>query len=411
MFLLKLATRNLFRNPRRSILTTVTLVIGIIGFVASSGMVRGIESTFIQTEIDTESGHLRIFRKGFLKEEENFPLDIRVAQPQKLTDAIQKKWPQSTVMQRIVFSGKLSDGQYGVSIRGLTVDTQAAEKVLRLSKFTTKKKPMPNRENIMVLGAQLAKAFNKKPGDTLTLEIRTSEGSLDAPIFTIYDVIETGNPMIDNGTIYLPMKAGAKLLFMKKARTDLIVRLKDKKQTDAVVAFVGKTTPQNYPQTWVEKSEAVVQLNNVRRKMFNFMTFIILMIAAAGLANTMLMNGFERRGEIGMMMAMGMPRTQVVKMFAFEAGILGFFSSILGSIVGGSISWYYKVYGLDISGKMDAYSDKAINMSFSNIIYFEFTPEMIVAGIFIGTFVSILAAIWPAMRITALEPRDILAGG
>lgn len=98
MFLLKLATRNLFRNPRRSILTTVTLVIGIIGFVASSGMVRGIESTFIQTEIDTESGHLRIFRKGFLKEEENFPLDIRVVQPQKLTDAIQKKWPQSTVM-------------------------------------------------------------------------------------------------------------------------------------------------------------------------------------------------------------------------------------------------------------------------------------------------------------------------
>jgi ABC-type antimicrobial peptide transport system permease subunit len=44
------------------------------------------------------------------------------------------------------------------------------------------------------------------------------------------------------------------------------------------------------------------------------------------------------------------------------------------------------------------------------LLYFKLSPTIIAISLALGIVVAVLSAIWPANRITKLEPREILAG-
>ena len=422
MFLFKIARRNLFRNTRRSVITMVTVVVGVMGFILSSGLVRGVEDSFVRMEIETEFAHLRIMGENYLKKEEDFPLDIRVKKPEAIRAAIQKKWPKAIAAPRIVFSVDVSNGYDMLKVRGIAIDAKAGEAAFKFSKYGTKKGRLLSDKNVMYMGADLAKTFGKKPGDTLTLKARDKDGSINAVDFEILDTIYMNNSLVDKFSVYMSLAAGRRFLSMPKEVTDIVVRLPSRKLSGAVSAFVktnfaktqdvmkGKKKPTILAQTWQERTAMIIELNKVRRKMMNFIVFVILIIAAAGIANTMLMSGFERKGEIGMMQAMGMRGKEIIKLFAIEAGVLGFIASVIGAIMGSGFTYYLQVYGLSIGSKMDSMGGDATSMGMMNVMYFVLSPTSIVVGIIVGVIVSMLSSLWPAWRITRLDPKDTLAG-
>lgn len=416
MYLLKIAFRNLFRNFRRSLLTMSTIFIGVMGFVLSSAMVRGVERSFIRIDIETESGHLRIIQKGYLEDEENFPLDMEVKNLDKLRTSLQKKWPNAVIVERIIFSVDLSDGVNTVKARAIAIDPKIAEQAFSISKNSRQKKELPVSGQVILMGNQLLQTFGKKIGETLTLVTRTRAGSFNALDFRIFDTIDAGNMLINSFTIYMPMQTARTLLQMKAGVTDLVIRLKQEEEEDALTmaTWVHKQTPENQAQAWQEKAQMILEMNRLRRRIMNFLILIVLLVAAAGIANTILMSGYERKGEIGMMLAMGLSGSRIVWLFALEAGALGMIGSAFGSVIGGACSYYMQVHGWDFSktmGSMDALTGSGGGMSFSNVIYFYLTPQAMVFGFLIGILVATIAALWPAWRLTRLEPREILGGG
>ncbi len=408
MMLTKLAFRNLFRNFKRTILSVLTVVVGVMGLIMAYGMVRGVEDTFIRVDIDTDFGHLRVMKKGYLKEEENMPLDILVQEPQKTVQAIQKKWPKATVFQRIIFTAELGDGVNTIRCRGIALPAEAAEKAYRFSQYARKKRKLVKGENSLYIGADLAKTFKKEVGDRLTLVVRTQAGSLNALDFTIRDVLSVGNMLVDSMSIYVSMETGRKLLQMPKGAVDVIARLPSRKDSVAAAAVAGSVSSKNFPRTWQHKAQEIIDLQQMRRKIFNIMIALILLVAAIGIANTLLMSGYERRGEIGLMMAQGMRSGWIMRMFAMEAGALGLFGSLVGAAIGSAGALYFKAYGFTIPAGTGY--EEVTTMSVASTIYFSFSVDLVITAIIVGVVVSVLGSLWPAWRITRLEPRDVLAG-
>lgn len=66
----------------------------------------------------------------------------------------------------------------------------------------------------------------------------------------------------------------------------------------------------------------------------NFFAAIALLAASFGIVNTLLMAVQERTKEIGLMKAMGMRSRRIFALFSFEAILLGFWGSLLGSLAG-----------------------------------------------------------------------------
>ena len=408
MFLLKLALRNLFRHTRRSILTMVSVIVGIFGLIASSGLVNGIEQSYIRIEIETESAHLRVMHKDYLKEEENLPLDMNLPKRDEVKQAILQKWPQAIPTERIIFSVQIGDGTDALQARGVGIDAQKLEELFRFSRFGSKKARLTEGKEEIYLGVNLAKSFKKKPGDTLTLLARTQAGSFNALDFTIADVIESGNTMVDAFSVYLPMQTARRFLQMPKDATDLIVRFPHQRNGIEAAAYLKRFSG-SYAQDWKEKTKTIIELNQMRRGMLNFLILMILLVAAAGIANTILMSAFERRGEIGMMMALGMREGLIIRLFALEAAILGLLGSLVGAFLGSSVSLYYQHYGLNLAKTMASYNPTAGGMSMATSIYFQWDPRIVGVGLALGVTISILASLWPSWRTTRLDPREVMA--
>ena len=79
---------------------------------------------------------------------------------------------------------------------------------------------------------------------------------------------------------------------------------------------------------------------------------VSLLVAAIGIANTMVMSVTERTREIGIMKALGCYVRDIRVMFLAEAGAIGFFGGLVGCVLSGLISLGINVVGALYAGGM-----------------------------------------------------------
>ena len=121
-----------------------------------------------------------------------------------------------------------------------------------------------------------------------------------------------------------------------------------------------------------------------------------------GITNTMLMAIFERTQEIGTLMAMGLRKKKLLMLFTFESIFLGIFGSLTGCILGGSITYYYKIVGLNLADfDMSGFD----NMPLASVIYTDINMTILIFAFLFGVAVSIISALYPAYRGSKLEPK------
>ncbi len=150
---------------------------------------------------------------------------------------------------------------------------------------------------------------------------------------------------------------------------------------------------------------SIFQISGFKRTMQTMIALIVVIIAAVGIINTMLMAVMERIPEIGTLKAMGFQNIDIVKMFLYEAGIIGTFGSLIGVIVGILFSLYIIFVGLDLTGYFEDV-DAVYPVEF--IMKGEFDPGMILLVFIFGVAVSVLVTLWPVRKATKLEPVDAL---
>jgi putative ABC transport system permease protein len=114
-----------------------------------------------------------------------------------------------------------------------------------------------------------------------------------------------------------------------------------------------------------------------------------LLVGAFGTANTMLVNLVERQRELSVLWAAGMSRTQLRTMAVVEAGMMGLMGGILGTVVGGMLSWLLVSF--------------ARTPGFEPDYVFPWSAALI--GTLLAVLAACLAALVPARRIVALATR------
>jgi len=118
-----------------------------------------------------------------------------------------------------------------------------------------------------------------------------------------------------------------------------------------------------------------------------FISGISLVVGAIVIANIMLVSVIERTKEIGLRLAVGARKRDVLFQFLLEAGLL----ALGGGMVGVFLGWV-------IALCVDAFSPLPTLVS----------PGLIVSGLFLATATGVVAGVFPAIKASRLTPIDAL---
>ncbi|MCB8921899.1 MAG: ATP-binding cassette domain-containing protein [Ardenticatenaceae bacterium] len=122
---------------------------------------------------------------------------------------------------------------------------------------------------------------------------------------------------------------------------------------------------------------------------------LALLVAALGVANTMMMAIYERTREIGVLKALGASAREIRRLFTVEAGMIGliggFFGLIFGTLLGRLVDWIGHRY--------------LINEGVTGVGQLSVVPLWLALGAMaFATFIGVIAGLYPAARAAKLDP-------
>ena len=409
--ILKIATRNLLRYQRRSLLTALLITIGITAvllFVAVSGSFK---TMMVGQITDSMLGHLQIHRKGYVASLDNLPLNLNMS-PQaaaKVEEVLNGIPEVEAWSPRIKFGAMFSNFTETTSIRLNAVQPDKEMATV----------PMLSRRIIdgsignglvepgkLVLPELIAKGMKVKVGDTVVLVATNPDGAVNGMTFVVQGVLEgLSGPGGRDGYMHID-DARQLLRLTDNSVSEYAVRLKDPSMLKAVEAQLQASlgqmlNQQGKPAFEIHDWTALSPFSNIADMIDLLTLFIKVMLVAIvliSIMNVMIMAVYERMREIGTISAIGTLPHKVLSLFIAEGLLLAIAGTLLGVVI--SLAAIYALNLFPVSFDFGRQTGLVLEPTVDG-------GEIItIALLVIG--VSVLASLQPAWKASRTDPIHAL---
>jgi putative ABC transport system permease protein len=407
---IKLAWRNIWRNWRRTILTSLAVAFGMISIIFTYSYVEGITASIYRTLIETDLGHVKIASKEFLRLERVMPREQLVYNAQNIEEGISSFPGISTMTERIKFRLILSSEDENEPCLGVGINPEEEKNFFDLRPHLIQGSYFEESAAEMLIGDGLAQKLGASLGDELLAVTTDINYSTYALSFKVAGIFKTGFTFMDKNFIYIPITKAQEMLDCYGAVHEILLLLEDAEKDKEISAEILTFLEENGLE---DTLTAVPWQDNFWLTYMPIVNFsmgsillIIMLIASLVILNTMLMAVVERTHEIGIIKSMGMRNGGVVALILVEAAYIGLLGIFIGGLIGSGLSLLAQKTGLDFTRMMEKMEFEFA--FFSPIIYPKFTLEILVGAAVFCLVTTLFAAIYPARKASRMEPVEAL---
>lgn len=262
--------------------------------------------------------------------------------------------------------------------------------------------------NEILLGAGAAGALEAEVGDELALVVQAADGSIGADRYTVIGLFETGVKRIDGQVAQIPLESAQELYALWGRVTEVAARVDDPDQLPLVIDRLQEQLQARQVEVlgWPKLMPSLVQMMDFHNAVAYIVIFVVFVVVAAGIANTILMSVIERGREFGVMMAVGTSGSRIVQLVLLETSLMALVGYALGLVLGLVVTAYFASSGLDFTAYIKAMDTMP---GLSGIVYPTTSPDRWAIIGLVVIVVALLAAVvpaWIASRHTPLEAMD-----
>jgi putative ABC transport system permease protein len=336
--LLKLALRNLARNPRRSLLTGGVVVFGFAAIALAGGFMAQSLEGLREGTIRNGMGHLQFadpagFDSGF-----DATLEHGVGDVDKVGAILRADPAVTEVLPRIEFVGLLSNGNRSVPFLGVGLDPQPEGRAMDQAHTLSAGRWLTARDETgVVLGSSLAAALALHVGDTVTLLATTADGTLNAVDATVTGLADIPIKELNERFLATSLGLASDLLGASGRVSKMVVMLRDTRETGPALGRLRTALQAGgfnlAGRRWEDLAQFYRQVRTLYIGIFGFMGAILIAVVLLATANTMMMAATERTREIGTLRALGTRPGLIGRMFLAEGILLAVAGCIVGAVL------------------------------------------------------------------------------
>ncbi len=344
--IIKIAFRNIFRQKRRTILTALAMVVGFTLLSVTIGLSDGAYGNIISMFTRNRIGHIQVHRVGYLDKPSLYEtIDGYTA----VGAAIQAVAGVEAWTPRVYAAGLGSVGEKSTAVQIIGVDVPRETQATRFDQKIVEGNVLPETaSHEAVIGKNLAKILSAKIGSEIVIFSQGADGSLANDVYNIVGIAESGDDATDRTACYLHIEDAQELFVLEGRAHEIVVIVSNinhvGKVTNAIEASLNDSTLDVAPWQVVAKSfyramKADQQGDAISR-------WVIMLIVAIGVLNTVLMSVLERTREYGVLKAVGTKPMQIFWLVICEVVTITLGSICVGVLLGTLANYLLSIYGI-----------------------------------------------------------------
>ena len=343
---LRVAMRYLRSRRSSRLLSLITVIavggvtIGVMALVIVLGVMNGMQND-LREKILVVNPHLRVLTYGEGLRLDDWP---EVMTKVRRTPGVVAAAP-FVLTQGLISAGH--DYAEGVAVIGVASDT-GTRAVTSLPHYFTKgdltfRTTQPGVEGGIAIGTRLASKLSAYPGDVVTMvapagsQFNRSLGAF-VPKYRRYEVtglFETGMYDYDNSYVVMRREAAQDFAGLGGAVTGLEVRLADPERASEAAQQLESQLGYPYRALdWQLQNRSLFSALKLEKLAMGLVVFLICIVAAFNVVGTLTMVVRDKTREIGILMAMGMQRGRIRRVFLIQGVFIGLVGTALGAVLG-----------------------------------------------------------------------------
>ena len=403
--LLRLAWRNLWRHKRRTWLTASAIAFSAMLLVFMITIQLGAYDMMIDTTLRVYTGQMQVQHSGYKDKPQ---MRTVVADAAALAAQLRERTGYQTIAVRAQGFALASSAErsYGVPVIGVQPEYERG--VSTLPHLVKQGRYLADsRAQELVIGSALARNLKIKLGDELTLLGSGRDGSVAATVLPVAGFFESGNPELDRRLVMMPLVTFQETFSLGNDAHLIVVSgpsYESIPQTKAMVREIIAGQPRLVVLDWDELVPGIKQL--IQTDMVqNWITYIaLIVIVTLSIMNTFLMSVLERTREFGIMLALGISPLRLGTMVVLESAFLTLLGLVIGIAIGGGIAVWLHFEGFTFPGMKEIYAQFGL----PGVIYPILSVESFLLGPSVIFVFTLLAALYPALRIRKLQPVEAI---
>ena len=409
--------RYFLSHKRQSLVCIAGVTISVMMFIAMTSLMGGFTDKFIIETVES-SGHITIHdepretRTRILEQQYRDPDALLALEGEKPREQVKKirnpggllrtlrHLPQVIAVAPLVTGDAIAS--YGtktmnLAVMGVEPEQQVAATTIGADLVEGGKDAFPRLRttaNGVIIGRGVSDVLGARFGDTISLSSSTG-GRATARVVGVF---QTGITPVDYSRAYMLLNSAQTLLDRKNVVNEIIVRTDDYSRARDVATQIESIAGYK-TESWQESNANFLKIFKVQTIITYIITGALLVVAAFGVLNILIMSVLERVNDIAILKSIGLSRNDISLIYLFQGLVIGLIGSTLGLVLGKLTIEGLRRVPIQMEGLIKA---EGLLMSESRGQY--------VTAFVASMLIVMAAAVYPARRAAKYDPVEVIRG-
>ncbi|WP_208728254.1 ABC transporter permease [Oceanidesulfovibrio indonesiensis] len=405
----RMGWRNIWRNPRRSVLTMTAIAFAVALLVFMLAFQMGTYDAMIGNAVAIRTGHMQIQAEKYHDEGKMWQV---VEDPAAVADVLDSIPRVAAYTARANGFALLSSEErtYGGMVVG--IDPEAEARVSTLKTLIREGEYLePDDGNQALVGRLLAKNLKIGLGDELVVLGNGRDGSIAAMVYTIKGIYSSGQDEFDRASIQVPLAHFQETFSMRGAVHEIVVLADSldaagdvRKELSSTLGEI-ENEPPLVALSWDELLPGLKESITLDFVSGIIMYLMLTVVVAFSILNTFLMAVFERTREFGVLMALGARPGRLTRLLLIESTFLTLAGLVAGLALGVGVTLFFQSHGIPLG---ESIRDMVQQYGIPERLYPKLNMVALTVGPGIVLVITFITALFPALKVRSINPVEAL---